>query len=152
MADVNLLAMKNISDALGVSPGFSDHTEGIEAAIAAVALGASVIEKHFTLDKTMGGPDHAASLDPNELSAMVRAIRNVEVALGDGIKTPSESERRNIKAARRSIVASRDIAIGEIFSESNLTVKRPGHGLSPMQWDDVIGTTAMRSYDEDEAL
>lgn len=152
MKDVNLLAMNGIREAFKVPVGYSDHTLGIEVPIAAVALGAEMIEKHFTLDKTMEGPDHKASLEPSELKAMVDAIRNIEAALGDGVKRLSESEKRNAPIARKSLVALRDIAEGEMFSEENLTIKRPGTGLSPMQWDAVIGTRAARSYQADEVI
>lgn len=152
MQDVNLQAMKSIGLALGVDVGYSDHTVGVEVPIAAVALGATVIEKHFTLDKALPGPDHQASLDPDELKAMVRAIRNIEVALGDGIKRPTEAERKNMLVARKSIVAARDIAAGEVFTEDNLTVKRPGTGLSPMLWDKIIGQTAKRHFFPDEMV
>ena len=135
MKDVNLNAMKTIRDAFKVEVGYSDHTLGIEIPIAAVALGATIIEKHFTLDKTMEGPDHRASLEPNELKAMVTAIRNIENAMGDGVKKLTESESKNIKIARKSIVASQNIKKGEVFTEENLTVKRPGDGISPMIWD-----------------
>lgn len=150
--DVNLRAMLTIQQTFGVRVGYSDHTPGIEAAIAATALGASVIEKHFTLDKKMEGPDHKASLEPHELKAMVSAIRNIELALGDGIKKPSPSETKNIIIARKSIVASRDIKIGEKFSVENLTVKRPADGVSPMRWDDIIGRTAKKDFMEDEPI
>lgn len=152
MPDVNLRAMLAIRDEFGVSIGYSDHTPGIEVAIAAVALGASVIEKHFTLDRTLVGPDHAASLEPDELRAMVSAIRNVEAALGDGIKRPSPSEVKNISAARKSVVAARAIEAGEILSEHNLTVKRPGTGISPMRWDDLIGRKSKRNFLPDEHI
>lgn len=152
MADVNLQAMLTIGRALGVRIGYSDHTLGIEVPIAAVALGASVIEKHFTLDKYMEGPDHRASLEPNELKAMVTAIRNVEKALGTGIKKPSPSELKNKPVARKSIVAARDIKKGEIFTEENLAVKRPGTGISPMRWDKLIGRVAVRDFKEDEII
>lgn len=152
MKDVNLLAMNGIRDAFKVPVGYSDHTLGIEVPIAAVALGAEIIEKHFTLDKTMEGPDHKASLEPSELKAMVDAIRNIELALGDGVKRLSESEKRNAPIARKSLVALRDIAEGEEFTEANLTIKRPGTGLSPMQWDAVIGTRALRDYQADEVI
>ena len=135
-----------------MSVGYSDHTKGIEVAIAAVALGASVIEKHFTLDRNLPGPDHKASLEPNELGAMVSAIRNIEMALGDGIKRPSTSESKNINIARKSIVASRTIKKGEIFSEQNLGVKRPAGGISPMRWDEVLGRVAMRDFKADEMI
>ena len=152
MEDVNLRAMANIGRAFGVAVGYSDHTRGIEIPIAAVALGATVIEKHFTLDRSLTGPDHSASLEPNELKAMVQGIRNIEKALGDGIKRPSPSELKNKPIARKSIVAARPIVAGEVFSEDNLMVKRPGTGLSPMQWDDVIGRTASRDFNEDELI
>lgn len=153
MLDVNLPAMANIGRALGTAYGYSDHTNGIEVAIAAVALGASVIEKHFTLDRNMPGPDHAASLEPAELAAMVRSIRNIEQAMaGDGIKRPSASEIGNRSIARKSIVASRRIAEGEHFGEGNLAVKRPGNGLSPMRWEEVIGKVAKRAFAEDEQI
>lgn len=150
--DVNLRAMQSIRDAFGVRVGYSDHTEGIEIAIAAVALGASVIEKHFTSNRQLPGPDHFASLEPGELAAMVRAIRNVEVALGDGVKRPSTGENRNRSAVRKSIVASRSIVAGEVFSTNNLATKRPGTGLSPMRWDEVLGRRAVRAYAADEAI
>jgi N,N'-diacetyllegionaminate synthase len=154
MHDVNLRAMVTLrhtfSDVRGV--GYSDHTQGIAIPIAAAALGAIVVEKHFTLDRTLPGPDHLASLEPRELAAMVQAIRHVEEALGDGIKQPAESERRNIPIARKSIVAARSIQVGEIFSEENLAVKRPGSGVSPMRWDEVIGQTATRAYQPDEMI
>ncbi|MBE0508202.1 MAG: N-acetylneuraminate synthase [Marinospirillum sp.] len=152
MEDVNLRAMVNIGKALGVAVGYSDHTPGIEVSIAAVALGASVIEKHFTLDRNLPGPDHRASLEPDELKAMVVGIRNIERALGDGIKRPSTSEIKNKSIARKSLVAMRDIKIGEIFTTENLTTKRPGTGISPMRWDEVIGRTAPRNFSEDELI
>lgn len=150
--DVNLKAMLTIGDKFGVSIGYSDHTEGIEVPIAAVALGATVIEKHFTLDKNMEGPDHKASLEPNELKAMISAIRNIEQALGTGHKSISESERKNMEAARKSIVAACPIKKGELFTEENLTVKRPGTGISPMRWNEVIGLTAKRDFLEDQLI
>lgn len=152
MQDVNLKAMQEIKDAIGVKVGYSDHTQGIEVPIAAVALGAEVIEKHFTLDRTLPGPDHKASLEPNELKAMVDAIRNIEQALGDGRKHVSESERKNMAIARKSIVAARDINHGEMLTEDNLCVKRPGNGISPMRWEDVIGTCAKRDFKADELI
>lgn len=152
MADVNLRAMDDLRRSLGVEVGYSDHTKGIEVPIAAVALGATVIEKHFTLDKTMEGPDHKASLEPNELKAMVDAIRNIEQALGDGHKHVSPSERKNMDIARKSIVAARDIRKGEVLTEENITTKRPGNGISPMRWDSVIGTTAIRDFGYDELI
>lgn len=152
MADVNLRAMDDLRRSLGVEVGYSDHTKGIEVPIAAVALGARVIEKHFTLDKTMEGPDHKASLEPDELKAMVDAIRNIEQALGDGHKHVSPSERKNMDIARKSIVAARDIRKGEVLTEENITTKRPGNGISPMRWDSVIGTTAIRDFGYDELI
>jgi len=150
--DVNLKAMQTISCAFDVAVGYSDHTMGIEVPIAAVAMGARVIEKHFTLDRNLEGPDHRASLEPDELKAMVSAIRNIEKALGNGLKKPSRSEKKNIEVARKSIVAKRDIKKGEKFSEENLTVKRPGNGISPMRWDEIIGKTAQKDYKEDELI
>ena len=153
MQDVNLNAMQTIKSAFpGIHVGYSDHTEGIEVPIAAVALGASIIEKHFTLDKNMEGPDHKASLEPDELKAMVRAIRNIEKALGNGIKKPSSSELKNKPVARKSIVAARDIRKGEVFTEENLTVKRPGTGISPMRWDEVIGRNAKKNFVWDDLI
>lgn len=151
-SDVNLNAMLSIGQALKLEIGYSDHTNGIEIPIAAAALGAKIIEKHFTLDKKMNGPDHKASLDPIELRAMVKAIRNVEAALGNGIKTPSSSEEKNIVIARKSIVASIVIKKGEIFTEGKLAVKRPGNGISPLLWDEVIGRIAIRDFKEDELI
>ena len=150
--DVNLLAMYTLKAELGVPTGYSDHTQGIEVPIAAAALGAAVIEKHFTLDKNMEGPDHKASLEPDELEAMVRAIRNIESALGDGKKEPSESEKRNIGIVRKSIVAKSDIEAGQTFTEDNLTTKRPGTGICPMQWKQVIGQKAKRKFNADELI
>lgn len=152
MEDVNLRAMLSIRQAFGVEVGYSDHTPGIEVPIAAVAMGARVIEKHFTLDRNLPGPDHRASLEPGELAAMVCGIRNIEQALGDGIKRPSPSELKNKPIARKSIVAQRDIKAGELFSTENLTTKRPGTGISPMQWDAVIGKTARRDFSADELI
>ncbi len=152
MQDVNLRAMVNLGTAFGVPIGYSDHTQGIEIPIAAVALGATVIEKHFTLDRNLPGPDHQASLEPAELRAMVRAIRNIEVALGDGLKRPSPSEQKNRAIARKSLVAARAIRAGEVFSAENLAVKRPGTGISPMRWDDYIGRPSPRDYAADEPL
>lgn len=153
MDDVNLRAMGYIRDKLGVKAGYSDHTNGIEVPIAAVALGATIIEKHFTLDRNLPGPDHKASLEPYELKAMVDAIRNIEKAvLGSGIKEPSPSEQKNKEIARKSIVAAKAIQKGEPFSEMNLTVKRPGKGISPMQWDEIIGQKAKRDFHEDELI
>lgn len=150
--DVNLKAMNTIKEEFGVQVGYSDHTKGIEVPIAAVALGATVIEKHFTLDRNMEGPDHKASLEPNELKAMVDSIRHIEMALGNGMKQPAESEKKNMAVARKSIIASKDIKAGEIFTEENLTVKRPGDGISPMRWFDLIGKTAPRDFEEDELI
>lgn len=152
MVDVNLRAMQTLQVTFGTSVGYSDHTKGIEIPIAAVALGATVIEKHFTLSRSLPGPDHQASLEPEELSAMVRGIRNVELALGDGLKRPSPSEIKNKAIARKSIVASRSIIAGEIFSDDCLSTKRPGTGISPMRWDEVIGKTARRNFAEDELI
>lgn len=151
--DVNLKAMDALRKEFGVEVGYSDHTKGIEVPIAAVALGATVIEKHFTLDRTLPGPDHKASLEPDELKAMVSAIRNIEKAVGgDGTKHVSESERKNIAIARKSIVAACNIKAGEVFTEDNLTVKRPGSGISPMRWEEVIGMKAKRDFNEDELI
>lgn len=152
MVDVNLSAMLSIKDSLKVPIGYSDHTLGIEIPIAAVALGASIIEKHFTLDNNMPGPDHKASLEPAELKKMVSSIRNIEMALGTGIKEPSESEKKNMTVARKSIVASCFIKAGETFSEKNITTKRPGSGISPMKWDVVIGRVAKKDFNEDELI
>lgn len=151
-ADVNLRAMETMRRAFGVEVGYSDHTKGIEVPIAAAALGATIIEKHFTLDRNMEGPDHKASLEPEDLAAMVSAIRNIEQALGSGEKTVSPSERKNITVARKSIVAKRAIKAGERLTEENLTVKRPGSGVSPMRWRDVLGTAAIRDFEEDEMI
>ena len=151
--DVNLKAMDALRKEIGVEVGYSDHTKGIEVPIAAVALGATVIEKHFTLDRTLPGPDHKASLEPEELKAMVKAIRNIEKAVsGDGKKHISESERKNIAIARKSIVAACDIKIGETYTEENLAVKRPGNGISPMRWEEVLGMKAKRDFNEDELI
>ena len=152
MVDVNLYAMLSMKEEFRVDVGYSDHTEGIEVPIAAVALGAKIIEKHFTLDKSMEGPDHKASLEPHELFKMVQSIRNIELALGDGIKKPSEGEIKNIVIARRSLVAKCDIKKGTVFSEDNLIVKRPGNGINPMRWDEIIGTIATKDYKEDDLI
>ena len=153
MKDVNLKAMLTIGKEFDTAIGYSDHTLGIEVPIAAVALGASVIEKHFTLDKNMEGPDHKASLEPDELKAMVNAIRNIEKAIsGSGVKEPSPSELKNMAIARKSIVASKRINKGDIFTEDNLTAKRPGTGISPMLWNDVIGEIADKDYSEDQQI
>lgn len=150
--DVNLKAMHTLKECFGVRVGYSDHTKGIEVPIAAVAMGAEIIEKHFTLDKTLPGPDHVASLEPQELKAMVDSIRNIEKATGSGIKQVSSSEKKNIAIARKSIIAARDIKAGETFTEENLTVKRPGNGINPMRWDEVIGQVAKRDFVEDELI
>ncbi len=152
MEDVNLKAMVTIGNTFDIAFGYSDHTLGIEVDIAAVALGASCIEKHFTLDKTMEGPDHKASLEPDELKAMVKAIRNIELALGSSVKKPSFSEMPNMQVARKSIVAKTKIKKGDILSEENITIKRPGNGISPMRWDEVVGSIALRDYSEDELI
>ncbi|WP_273130288.1 N-acetylneuraminate synthase [Bacillus weihaiensis] len=150
--DVNLAAMKTIKEEFGVPIGYSDHTRGIEIPIAAVAMGATVIEKHFTLDRNMEGPDHKASLEPDELKAMVSAIRNVEISIGNSEKQPAESEKKNMAVARKSIVANCPIKKGEVFTEENLTVKRPGNGISPMKWFEMIGQLAKRDFEEDELI
>lgn len=152
MQEVNLKALLSMKARYGCDVGYSDHTLGIEVSIAAAAIGAKVIEKHFTLDKMMEGPDHKASLEPDELAAMVTAIRNVEQALGDGVKKPSESEKINIDIVRKSIIAARPIKKGEVFTEDNLTTKRPGTGISPMKWKNFIGTEANRDYEEDDLI
>ena len=150
--DVNLKAMQMLREEFGLETGYSDHTQGIEVPIAAAALGAVIIEKHFTLDRNMEGPDHKASLEPEELAAMVRAIRNIEKAVGTGVKTPSPSERKNMAVARKSIVAKERIRAGETLTEENLAAKRPGTGISPMRWNEVIGTKAVRDFEEDEQI
>ncbi len=152
MNDVNLLAMLDIKKKFKTKIGYSDHTLGIEVPIAATALGATIIEKHFTLDRNMPGPDHAASLEPDELKAMITGIRNIEEALGKRHKKPSSSELKNIAIARKSIVASKRIHKNEIFTEDNITVKRPGTGISPMQWDNVLGKRAIKDFEEDELI
>lgn len=152
MEDVNLKAMQTIKDAFKVNVGYSDHTIGIEIPIAAVAMGASIIEKHITLDKNMKGPDHKSSLEPDELKEMVKSIRNIEKALGDGIKKVSESERKNKNISRKSIVANRNIEKGEVFTEENIAIKRPGNGISPMKWYEIIGTTARKNYNKDDLI
>lgn len=152
MRDVNLRAMEQLRSLHPGMVGYSDHTVGIEVPVAAVAMGASIIEKHFTLDKSLPGPDHRASLDPAELKAMVCAIRNIEQAIGNGEKHVSDSERPNIEIARKSIIAARDIQAGELLTEENLTVKRPGNGISPMRWDEVIGTRAIRDFKADHLI
>lgn len=150
--DVNLAVMKSLREELKLEVGYSDHTLGIEVPIAAVAMGATIIEKHFTLDKTMEGPDHKASLEPDELIAMVRSIRNIEKAIGSGDKRVTESESANRAVARKSIVAKLDIKKGEVLSDNNITVKRPGTGISPMRWYEVIGKTAIHNFKEDELI
>ena len=152
MRDVNLKAMLEIKNKFHVAVGYSDHTEGIEVPIAAVALGATIIEKHFTLDKNMEGPDHKASIEPQELQAMVKAIRNIEQALGDGHKTISYSEQKNIEIAQKSIVAACPIRKGELLTDKNLTVMRPGNGISPMRWEEVIGTHAKHDYQKEDMI
>lgn len=149
---VNMNAMLTMKEKFGLNIGYSDHTNGIEIPVMAVSMGATIIEKHFTLDKNMEGPDHKASLEPNELKNMVTAIRNVEKAFGNGVKEPQEAEKKNIEIARKSIVAKCEIKKGEIFTEYNLTVKRPATGISPMEWDNVIGTVADKDYNKDELI
>ena len=150
--DVNLRAMLTLKQCFGVRVGYSDHTKGVEVPIAAVAMGAEIIEKHFTLDRTLPGPDHVASLEPKELKAMTVAIRNIEKAVGTGVKKVTASEQKNIAIARKSIIAARNIKAGELFTDENLTAKRPGSGISPMRWDDVVGKTAKRNFMEDELI
>lgn len=152
MEDVNLLAMLQLEKEFHMPVGYSDHTLGIEIPIAAAALGATIIEKHFTLDRSMQGPDHKASLEPSELTNMVKAVRNIEAALGDGEKKVTASERDNMRIARKSIVAGMPIRKGDIFTEDNLAVKRPGNGISPMCWNEILGQTAARDYDMDEMI
>jgi sialic acid synthase SpsE len=153
MSDVNLKAMLAIQKMFKVNIGYSDHTLGIEVPIAAVALGATIIEKHFTLDRFLPGPDQLASIEPNQLKDMVNSIRNIELALsGSGIKEPSESEIKNISIARKSIVAKTKIQKGEIFTEFNITTKRPGTGISPMRWDEIIGKKAFQNFEEDDLI
>lgn len=152
MKDVNLKAMVTIGKTFNIKYGYSDHTLGTEVDIAAVAMGATCIEKHFTLDRNMKGPDHKASLEPHELKAMIKAIRNIEVALGDGIKKPSNSEIPNIKIVRKSIVAKTTIKKGDILNENNLIIKRPGNGISPMKWYELVGSKSKKNYNEDELL
>ncbi|MCK5608467.1 N-acetylneuraminate synthase family protein, partial [Candidatus Pacearchaeota archaeon] len=152
MEDVNLRAMVTLRETFGVETGYSDHTRGIEVSLAAVALGASVIEKHFTLDRDMEGPDHKASLEPDELKTLVTSIRNIEIALGDGVKKPSASELKNMPIARKSIVAAEAIRAGDVFTEKNITTKRPGTGISPMEWDRIPGQKAKRDFRKDEPI
>lgn len=150
--DVNLQVMKTLRERFGVEVGYSDHTKGIEVPIAAVAMGATVIEKHFTLDRNMEGPDHKASLEPDELKRMVDAIRHIEKAIGTSEKIVTESERKNIAIARKSIVARKNIKAGELLTEDNITTKRPGSGINPMRWREVLGTCAVRDFAEDELI
>ena len=150
--DVNLNAMLTMREEFGIDVGYSDHTLGIEVPIAAVAMGATVIEKHFTLDRAMPGPDHAASLEPDELKQMVKSIRNIEKAMGNGVKKPSKSEKKNIEIARKSIVASQEIMKGDFLTKDNLAVKRPGSGISPMEWDHVIGQKASKDFAPDDLI
>lgn len=150
--DVNLRAVLTMKSEFGCKVGYSDHTQGIEIPIAAVAMGATIIEKHFTLDRNMDGPDHKASLEPDELKQMITSIRKIEKAMGSGVKAPTKSETKNIAVARKSIIASRNIQQGEAFTESNITTKRPGSGISPMRWNEVIGQTAKRDFQEDELI
>lgn len=150
--DANLSAIKALRERLHVPVGYSDHTAGTEASIAAVALGAVIIEKHFTISRQMEGPDHKASLEPEELKKLISGIRNIEMALGNGNKIPSKSERKNINVARKSIVAKQKIKKGEILTEENITTKRPGNGISPMRWFEILGTPAVRDFEEDELL
>ncbi|MBD5249976.1 MAG: N-acetylneuraminate synthase [Barnesiella sp.] len=152
MTDVNLRAMNALRELGCGAVGYSDHTLGIEIPVAAAAMGARVIEKHFTLDRNLPGPDHRASLTPAELAEMVRSVRNVETALGNGQKTVAEAERANIEVARKSIVAARDIKAGELLTEENITVKRPGNGISPMEWDNVLGTRAIKDFAYDSLI
>jgi len=152
MRDVNLKAMLTIGETFDINYGYSDHTLGIEVDIAAVAMGAKCIEKHFTLDKNLEGPDHKASLEPDELKSMISAIRNIEIALGSSIKKPTESEISNIQIARKSIVTKTKIKKGDTLNDKNLSIKRPGSGISPMRWDSIVGTKAKKNYNEDELL
>jgi len=152
MEDVNLRAMKSIRKALKVKVGYSDHTMGIEVDIAAVAMGASVIEKHFTISKNLSGPDHKSSLEPEDLNLMVKSIRNIEQALGSSVKTPSPSELKNINLVRKSIVANQSIKVGDTFTDENITVKRPGYGISPMLWDKIIGTKSKYNFKPDDLI
>ena len=152
VTEVNLKAMFAMRAAFGLPVGYSDHTEGIHVSVAAVALGATIIEKHFTLDRGLPGPDHVASLEPGELTAMVRAIRDVEQALGDGLKLPAPSELKNISVARKSLVAAKDVPQGTLFSADNLTTKRPGSGVSAMRYDEFLGRPATRAYLADELI
>lgn len=150
--EINLRAMATMREKFGLEVGYSDHTQGVEIPVAAVAMGAAVIEKHFTLDRSMDGPDHKASLEPNELKQMVSYIRNVEAAMGDGVKEPAKSEIPNIEIARKSIVAARAIKKGEILNDQNITAKRPAGGISPMEWEQIVGTKAKRDFTADEPI
>lgn len=152
MKEVNLQAMLTLNAHCGCPVGYSDHTRGIEVSIAAVAMGAEIIEKHFTLDRGMEGPDHKASLEPDELAAMIKAIRNIEIALGDGVKLPTQSEKANIFVARKSLIAAKDIKLGDEFTDENLTTKRPGDGINPMRWNEILGTKAKRDFEEEELI
>lgn len=152
MEEVNLKAMLTLKEHCGCPVGYSDHTQGIEVPVAAVAMGAVVIEKHFTLDRNMEGPDHKASLEPDELKAMISAIRNIEKAVGNGEKTPTDSEKANLAVARKSIIAAKRVKAGEIFTEENLTTKRPGTGMNPMGWKEILGKRAVRDFEEDEMI
>lgn len=152
MGDVNLSAMQTIATSFGVRVGYSDHTQGIEVAVAAAALGARMLEKHFTLDRTLPGPDHQASLEPDQLTAMVAAVRNIEQALGDGVKRPSPNEVRNLPIVRKSLVATQPIEAGELFSMENIGAKRPGTGISPMRLDEVLGKSSPRAFSPDELI
>ncbi len=150
--DVNLNAINTLRERFGLETGYSDHTQGIEIPIAAVTMGATIIEKHFTLDRRMEGPDHKASLEPGELEKMVKGIRHIEQAMGNGLKNPTQEELQNRTAARKSIVAKRDITRGELLSEENITTKRPGNGINPMTWSSILGTQAIRSFRKDEQI
>lgn len=150
--DVNLRAMLSLKKEFGRKVGYSDHTRGIEVPIAAAAMGACIIEKHFTLSRKMDGPDHKASLEPHELKEMIKAIRNIELAMGNGVKFPTETEKKNQAVARKSIVARCNIKKGEIFTTENITTKRPGNGISPMKWKDILGRPAIRDFEEDELI
>ncbi len=152
MEDVNLNAMITLRDEFGLPVGYSDHTKGIEVSLAAVSMGATVIEKHFTLDRNLPGPDHKASLEPDELKMLVSSIRNIEKAMGSFMKKPTDAEIKNRSVARKSIVAAKDIKVGELLTEDNLTTKRPGDGVSPMRWNQVIGTRAIKDFDEDDLI
>ena len=150
--DINLNAIKTISERFDINTGYSDHSKGIEVAIAAVALGAKVIEKHITLDNNMKGPDHQASLEPNIFSAMTKCIRNIEISLGDGLKKPSKNEIKNLVIVRKSLVAKKNIKKGDLFTEENLTTKRPGNGIDPMNWQKIIGTKSPADFNSDEVI